>query len=486
MHVPEMHMPVSGDGGQTGTGHSGRRSPCRARVAIALAACPMALALATAGTHAAVAKVASPSRGLPSAAAVGSDELLGVSCTAREACEAVGTRDATRGLAEGWDQSRASVQATPLPPDENTAKLTGVSCTSLTACTAVGYAQSPLASLAEAWNGATWVVQVTPSAPGTTGSAFSGVSCVSSAGCVAVGLSYQGSTVLPLTEVWNGSAWNAQTPPYPAGSFDTALNAVSCVSATRCVAVGSYVSDAIVAPLAETWNGTTWTYQTPPGPGGNGNVLNGVSCVSVTTCTAVGWEVNGGPNLALAEAWNGTKWTVESAPSVTGGGTSLSAVSCTSASACMAVGDSGGAHLSTLAEEWNGTSWQIQAPQNRSGASSNRLLSISCPKAATCTAVGSSGTGTTDSTLAEVWNGTIWTLRATRNPVVTVLATVSPTSAAPILPNSSLSRSHVPRANYLDEGGCEPLRSRSCRTSTTPRHFARPNDGCRPPSLHLT
>jgi hypothetical protein len=386
--------------------------------AVALgAACP-ALVLGAAGLPAAGA-AGLPRAVLATPAAAVSNVLDGGSCTARRACEAVGTHGSV-SLAEGWDNSPASVQATPVPPGKTEAALEGVSCTSPAACTAVGYAAGPSASLAEAWNGVTWTIQATPSVPGATGSALAGVSCASPAACVAVGDYDQGSVILPLAEVWNGSAWTAQAPPYPAGGSSARLTAVSCVSAARCVAAGTYVTGGVIAPLAEVWNGTTWTYQAPPSPGADGSVLTGVSCVSATVCVAVGWDDNGGPHLALAETWNGTTWTVRNAPSVTMATTELLGVSCTSASTCMAVGYSevAGPVVSTLAEAWNGTAWKIVAPQNRAGASWSSLAAVSCTKAAACTAVGHSYASGTNSTLAEVWNGTTWKFREIRNPSV--------------------------------------------------------------------
>jgi hypothetical protein len=56
---------------------------------------------------------------------------------------------------------------------------------------------------------------------------------------------------------------------------------------------------------------TTWAIQATPNPSGaTGTTLAGVSCASATRCVAVGSYTNGGGHsqtaLALAEYWNGS------------------------------------------------------------------------------------------------------------------------------------------------------------------------------------
>jgi hypothetical protein len=69
----------------------------------------------------------------------------------------------------------------------------------------------------------------------------------------------------------------------------------------------------------------------------------------------------------------------------------------------------------TLAEVWNGTSWSVQSTPNPTGATSSALSGVSCTSSTACTAVGDSVTSL-EGTLAEVWNGTTWTLQPTHNP----------------------------------------------------------------------
>jgi hypothetical protein len=123
----------------------------------------------------------------------------------------------------------------------------------------------------------------------------------------------------------------------------------------------------------------------------------------------------------LAEAWNGVSWSIETTPNPAGAqNSSLFSVDCTSGSACTAVGayfDSSG-NEDTLAEVWNGSAWSIQTTPDPSGAQRSGLTGgVSCTSASGCTAVGdyidSSGV---QHALAEAWNGTSWSIQTTPDP----------------------------------------------------------------------
>ena len=87
-------------------------------------------------------------------------------------------------------------------------------------------------------------------------------------------------------------------------------------------------------------------------------------------------------------------------------------MSCTSATNCMAVGDYTDQAVdadTTVAEQWNGTTWTVLTTP--SPATFSTLGSVSCPSAGHCIAVGGSSATATGavSPLTEVWNGTTWT-----------------------------------------------------------------------------
>jgi len=66
----------------------------------------------------------------------------------------------------------------------------------------------------------------------------------------------------------------------------------------------------------------------------------------------------------LTELWDGASWTIQSTPNPTNGKDPvLNAVSCTSSTACTAAGDytiSAGVRV-PLAEVWDGSGWSIQS-----------------------------------------------------------------------------------------------------------------------------
>ncbi|MGD0085295.1 MAG: hypothetical protein ABSD78_19215 [Acidimicrobiales bacterium] len=74
-------------------------------------------------------------------------------------------------------------------------------------------------------------------------SGLSGVSCTSATACTAVGDSYNSADIdVTLAEAWNGTKWAVEPTPNPTGAENSGLSAVSCISATACTAVGTYVN----------------------------------------------------------------------------------------------------------------------------------------------------------------------------------------------------------------------------------------------------
>jgi hypothetical protein len=390
----------------------------------------MTLALARTGTSWAV-------QPTPNPAGATASVLSSVSCTAADACTAVGSTTAPSGvtvaLAERFNGAGWSIRPVPQPTGAMGSQLSAVSCPSAMACTAVGaYTNSGGAtlSLAERWNGATWAPEQTvdPASAGTD--ELSGVSCTSSTACMAVGSANAGDGQV-LAELWNGAKWAIQATPDPAAGQQSRLLGVSCFSSTACTAVGSYRDSGFIGhTLAERWNGAAWTIQSTPDPAGAPRVLSGVACASSTACTAAG-SSGTGITLTLAEHWNGASWAIQ--PTLNPAGelnNDLNAVSCSSPTACTAVGEytDSASHLLTLAESWNGTSWAIQPSASPAGADS-QLLGVSCSSSDACTAVGfDQRTGAPSVTLAERWNGTSWTIQSTPNPAgasTSVLTSVS-------------------------------------------------------------
>src|SRR5215469_10598820 len=268
--------------------------------------------------------------------------LNGVSCISASACTAVGGSGAGP-LAERWNGTRWSIQATPNPPQGN-GFLSGVACTSTTTCIAAG-ASNPFAPsakpLAERWNGSRWSIQATPNPP-KGGGELNGVACTSASACTAAGNSNTGN----LAERWNGTSWSIQPTPNPGGAQFTFLNTVACASASACIAAGAYIDrSGAFQSLAERWDGTSWAIQPTPRPaGGVMSELIGVACTSVAGCLAVGYSspnvFNNQSPATLAERWNGGVWRVQPTPNPPGAAARLlAAASCVSRSSCIAVGN---------------------------------------------------------------------------------------------------------------------------------------------------
>ena len=283
--------------------------------------------------------------------------------------------------------------------------LLAVSCSSARACTAVG------GVFAERWNGGGhWSLQPVP-APAFSDPGFdflSGVSCPSRRRCLAVGLDHPpiGANVnydySALGELWNGGTWSAESPAVNQTS-DSFLQAVSCVSASACVAVGQ----GLTSPLAMGWDGVSWRVEQAPEASPAMAILNGVSCTSARSCTAVGYTAptaTAAPRV-LAERWNGRRWSRVGTPRTPAGESAmLNAVACTSGG-CMAVGVLG---PQQLIERWNGSRWSIQRiPQSTPGAGMN---GVSCVSMTDCVAVGQRA----QAPLIERWSGHGWSIQSMR------------------------------------------------------------------------
>ncbi len=240
-------------------------------------------------------------------------EAAGISCTWAKDCTAVGTRSTGLTLAEHWNGRRWSAVTT-----KHTGALTAVSCPGAGNCTAVGWNNAGKA-LAAHWNGKAWSDEA-PVNPQPLSPLF-GVSCLAAAKyCMAVGSGGTGGSssafsMAPIAEQWTGTTWTALTvpDPYPAADY-VELNSVSCTSATNCMAVGDDISATADATVAAQWNGAIWTIVSTPSPE-TYSALYSVSCTSATFCSAVGASSPSatGKDSPVAETWNGSTWSLQTA-----------------------------------------------------------------------------------------------------------------------------------------------------------------------------
>jgi hypothetical protein len=312
---------------------------------------------------------------------VGDTTLASVTCPSPASCLAVGRQElptpffgsrssGDRPYSESWNGTEWLPRTGAFPPTAIDSSLTGVSCASST-CMAVGEfttrATSKDLALAETWDGSKWTLALPPRLKFADDVVLMDVDCTSPTSCVAVGhLSYDElfNGAAPLVERWNGTTWSPERSRNPAGSADTELQAVDCVTAERCVAVGyRRMPDGTYAAFAEMSRGSAWTVlPTVSATGSPDTELADVSCPAADRCTAVGTAVLHGSVNAFAESWDGSTWTEERTPTPPGSTSSaLSTVDCTPPADCRAAGVQwhGSPIGHALSEARNGAGWAI-------------------------------------------------------------------------------------------------------------------------------
>lgn len=348
------------------------------------------------------------------------------SCTT--GCQEVSSSYRYDAAREGADRS---IEAAATPSGAISKNLNGVACLSASDCTAVGYYQTSAGftkTLVEHWDGSAWQVVSSPNPGAAVEDKLEGVSCVSASNCTAVGYYLGGPGYSTLVERWNGTAWSVVSSPNASGFTRNYLYGVSCVSASECWAVGkksNYTPEEEAAgkessALVERWNGTEWSTASASLPPAQ---LKAVSCASATYCLAVS-----GLSESWAERWNGTSWSYVFPSSPSGGSAvKLSGVACSAASNCTTVGSyKVNGHTAPLAERWNGTSFAVQKTTDPTGTieevTSGYLNAISCWSAEACTAVGTRSTASESAPLVEGWDGTDWALQPAAIPSGTTAA----------------------------------------------------------------
>ena len=181
---------------------------------------------------------------------------------------------------------------------------------------------------AEHWQHGQWTM--TPLAvsphPRTTGTQALGIAAVSPVSAWAVGMFYEarpGVTVgtVPtgaLIEHWNGTSWQLVANPAEARPGGE-LSALTVVSAADIWAVGlQRSSGGMVVPLVLHWNGRSWAGIPAPAAAAPAGFL-AVSADGGKDIWAAGAQTKPGTGdvaIPLAEHWDGRSWTVARLPSV--------------------------------------------------------------------------------------------------------------------------------------------------------------------------
>ncbi|MGO9874955.1 MAG: hypothetical protein ACLPVY_14270 [Acidimicrobiia bacterium] len=157
----------------------------------------------------------------------------------------------------------------------------------------------------------------------------------------------------------------------------------------------------------------------------------------MTNCVAVGSSGSSTNQefKSLVEQWNGSHWSIVASPNAGGApDNDLLGVSCTSTTNCVAVGRAGFDVGSDrpLTMRWDGTRWTIVASRVPSDAAQSDLSAVSCTSANSCYALGGSSV-TAYRALIERWNGTRWSILTSPEASggdYRLLSAVSCTSAA--------------------------------------------------------
>ncbi len=328
--------------------------------------------------------------------------MVAVSCPSRQ-CVAVGSRAIGGGsIPEAWLLRNGAWVSSKIDT-VNQAAFDAVSCPLMGSCMAVGYQNVPSQTVgySAVLRSGVWTHLAMTSTP------LAAVSCLTLTRCMAVGTNSSGQ---PMAVLWNGTSWRATAPPVAGGTFD----AVSCTSDKFCMATGEDDSGDVqnTEPLAEEWNGSRWSVtlqSSGPPTGPEDDDFTAISCLSDNFCAAVGFNGSPGGQRPIASTWNGSTW--KPLAQFQSYYASLSGVSCATRTMCWAVGTRdatfyGSPPFTAIAERWNGANWVIVG--STSTGEESGLNGVSCLDASWCIAVGSVTNRNGDELLVELWNGTIW------------------------------------------------------------------------------
>ncbi len=264
------------------------------------------------------------------------------------------------------------------------------------------------------WNGSAWTRTSAPNQGSKTNYLY-GVAAQAGNDVWAVGM-YAGSDSVDhtLVEHWNGTAW-AVVPSPDEGMSSNTLYGVVALSPTNAWAVGDYtLPNLTYQTLIEHWDGSTWTVAPSPNPGSANNLLYGVAALSADDVWAVGDDNStGSAYVTLTEHWDGSTWTAQASPNP-GGSNYLHSVAAGADGALWTVGLY--TTQSTLAERRDGATWTV-VPSLDPGSENNFFSAVHVAAAGDVWAVGAYSTAQNmGQTLAEHWDGSAWTVVASESP----------------------------------------------------------------------
>jgi hypothetical protein len=239
-----------------------------------------------------------------------------------------------------------------------------------------------------------WVLQALTFPAGTYWSEIFSVSCPTESECMAVGDYHDSTGMHYLAEHWKSGSWEWETPVEPPGSGYLGLTAISCPAKEKCVAVGAYrvppYTTVIQKMETESFEAGSWTYQGSasssqmsfaPSPG-TVPFIGTDSCISTTKCSAVGYYTNSSSAFEMM-AWEKSAttsgWEPQALPALVGEKI-LHGVYCWASTKCYAVGryKPTGGSWTVLAEELSGPTWTRIILPTVTGASESYLSRDAC------------------------------------------------------------------------------------------------------------
>lgn len=239
------------------------------------------------------------------------------------------------------------------------------------------------------------------------------VSCPSASECVAIGTDTSKDGAAWVTTN-GGSTW----AEHVLGTGTTGPASVSCGSSTDCVAVGG-ADPGQGDDWVTTDGGTTWAEHAIPSADTSQPAVGGftdVSCVSAQVCVASGADSNGN-GMSWTTMDGGATWAQQSVPDTSDSTRSNggpAAIFCGTKSLCVTVGTNNGGD-SVAWTSVNGGQWNEQSISGAE-APNGDVQDISCPSASDCVAVGEDGTGNGSPAVWTTSNGgSAWTEQTVPN-----------------------------------------------------------------------
>ena len=332
--------------------------------------------------------------------------LVDVSCASSSVCVAVGA--VQRGVSSS--QGLVSVEQggvwtstiLPFPTGYDQAYISSVSCVSATFCQAtenVYDASGASALFVLTYDGTTWTSQQMSA---TLINSYALISCAAVGNCtVAMVGSWSTSTNGVAVAVEHNGSWNFGSVSIGTNKLpNLILTSLRCPSATQCVLLAQDASKTgIASSFLDTITTSTLQATVTPGPvpaGSSGVLLSALSCISASQCVVVGtvnWNsaANSASKYEVYATWANGAWKTVFGPAPTPGLFSLvQGLSCTTLTNCVAVGS--GENSSDVPEGIVGTVINgvphFSVVPNASGVAQGGLNAVSCGSATTCSAVG--------------------------------------------------------------------------------------------------